>query len=399
MHATEGKIIIDGNAAAALGCMFAGVTVVTWYPITPSSSLVETLIDYMKKYRVEPDGKATFAIVQAEDELAAVGMVLGAGWAGARSMTSTSGPGISLMAEFAGLGYFAEIPGVIFDIQRVGPSTGMPTRTAQADLLSIAFLSHGDTKHVILLPGSVGECFEFAQAAFDLAEHLQTPVFVLSDLDIGMNNWMSEPFAYPDKPIRRGKVLSAADLEQRNGFARYKDVDGDGIGYRTLPGTMHPQAAYFTRGSGHNEKAQYTERPDEYQSVMERLNRKFETARTLVPKPVVVQTGKSKIGLIAFGSSDFAVIESRDQLKKEYGVETDYLRIRAYPFSREVHEFVASHERVYVIEQNRDAQMLSLLKLDLAAKEITRLRSIRHFNGLPMDARSVTDDLVMQEGL
>src|SRR5208282_2560503 len=261
MHATDGKIIIDGNAAAALGCMFAGVTVVTWYPITPSSSLVETLIDYMKKYRVEPDGKATFAIVQAEDELAAVGMVLGAGWAGARSMTATSGPGISLMAEFAGLGYFAEIPGVIFDIQRVGPSTGLPTRTAQADLLSIAYLSHGDTKHVMLLPGSVGECFEFAQAAFDLAEHLQTPVFVLSDLDIGMNNWMSEPFAYPDKPLNRGKELNAADQDRLGSFARYRDVDGDAIGWRTLPGTAHPKAAYFTRGSGHNDAAAYTEKP------------------------------------------------------------------------------------------------------------------------------------------
>jgi 2-oxoglutarate ferredoxin oxidoreductase subunit alpha len=399
MHATDGKVIIDGNAAAALGCMFAGVTVVTWYPITPSSSLVETLIDYMKKYRVEPDGKATFAIVQAEDELAAVGMVLGAGWAGARSMTSTSGPGISLMAEFAGLGYFAELPGVIFDVQRVGPSTGLPTRTAQADLLSIAFLSHGDTKHVILLPGSVAECYEFAGAAFDLAEQLQTPVFVLSDLDLGMNNWMSEPFAYPDKPLDRGKVLSPADLDRLGGFARYKDVDGDGIGYRTLPGTEHPQAAYFTRGSGHNEKAQYTERPDDYQNLMERLNRKFETARSLVPRPIVVQTGKSKVGLIAFGSSDFAVLESRDQLTKEYGLETDYLRVRAYPFSREAHEFVASHERVYVIEQNRDAQMQSLFKLDLPAAEVTKLRSLRHFNGLPIDARSVTDELVMQEGL
>jgi 2-oxoglutarate ferredoxin oxidoreductase subunit alpha len=257
---------------------------------------------------------------------------------------------------------------------------------------------------VILLPGSVAECFEFAGAAFDLTEQLQTPIFVLSDLDIGMNNWMSEPFAYPDKPIARGKVLSAADLDRLGGFARYKDVDGDGIGYRTLPGTMHPQAAYFTRGSGHNEKAQYTERPDDYQNLMERLNRKFETARSLVPKPVVVQTGKSEgvkkaIGLIAFGSSDFAVLESRDQMKKEYGVETDYLRIRAYPFSCEIHDFVASHERIYVIEQNRDAQMMSLLKLDLAAGEIVKLRSLRHFNGLPIDARSVTDELVMQEGL
>ena len=399
MHATDGKIIIEGNAAAALGAMFAGVTVVTWYPITPSSSVVEQLIDYLKRYRVEPDGKATFAVVQAEDELAAVGMVLGAGWSGARSMTATSGPGISLMAEFAGLGYFAELPGVIFDIQRVGPSTGLPTRTAQADLLSIAYLSHGDTKHVILIPGSVKECFEFGIAAFDLAERLQTPVFVLSDLDLGMNNWMSEPFDYPEKPIDRGKVLTAEDLERLGEFARYKDVDGDAIPYRTLPGTDHPKAAYFTRGSGHNERAAYTERPDDYQNLMERLNRKFETARTLVPHPIVVQTGKSKIGIIAFGTSDFAVQESRDQLKKEYGVETDYLRIRAFPFTSEVHEFVASHERVYIVEQNRDAQMLSLLKLDLPAEDAVKLCSIRHFNGHPIDARSVTDEFVLQEGI
>jgi len=397
MHATDGKIIIDGNAAAALGAMFAGVTVVTWYPITPSSSVVEQLIDYLRKYRVEPDGKATFAVVQAEDELAAVGMVLGAGWAGARSMTATSGPGISLMAEFAGLGYFAELPGVIFDIQRVGPSTGLPTRTAQADLLSIAYLSHGDTKHVMLIPGSVKECFELAIEAFNLTERLQTPVFVVSDLDLGMNNWMSEPFEYPEKPLDRGKVLTAEELTKRGGFARYKDVDGDAIPYRTLPGTDHPQAAYFTRGSGHNEKALYTEKPDDYQNLMERLARKFETARTLVPKPVIVQNGKSKIGLIAFGTSDFAVLESRDQLKKEYGLETDYLRIRAYPFTSEVHDFIASHERIYVIEQNRDAQMLSLLKLDLPAAETTKLRSIRHFNGLPIDARSVTGALVLEE--
>jgi 2-oxoglutarate/2-oxoacid ferredoxin oxidoreductase subunit alpha len=397
MHATEGKIIIDGNAAAALGAMFAGVTVVTWYPITPSSSVVESLIDFMKKHRVEPDGKASFAIVQAEDELAAVGMVLGAGWAGARSMTSTSGPGISLMAEFAGLGYFAELPGVIFDIQRVGPSTGMPTRTMQGDLLSIAFLSHGDTKHVMLLPASVAECYQFAMEAFDLTEQLQTPVFVLSDLDIGMNNWMSDPFVYPDKPLKRGKVLSKEDLDRLGGFERYKDVDGDAIPYRTLPGTDHPKAAYFTRGSGHNEKALYTERPDDYQNLMERLARKFETARTMVPAPEIVQTGKSNIGLIAYGSSDFAVRESRDQLIKEYGLETDYMRIRAFPFSPEVHAFVAAHQRVYVIEQNRDGQMLSLLKLDLPAEHVTRLRSIRYFDGLPLDARTVTDKLVLQE--
>ena len=397
MHATENKIIIDGNAAAALGAMFAGVTVVTWYPITPSSSVVEQLIDYLRKYRIGDDNKATFAVVQAEDELAAVGAVMGAGWAGARAMTATSGPGISLMAEFAGLGYFAEIPGVIFDIQRVGPSTGMPTRTMQGDLLSVAYLSHGDTKQVMLLPGSVQECFEFAVAAFDLSERLQTPVFVLSDLDLGMNNWMSDPFEYPEKPLDRGKVLSAEQLKEAGGFARYRDVDGDAIPYRTLPGTDHPLAAYFTRGSGHNDKAQYSERPDDYEALMERLARKFETARTLVPAPVVVQTGKSKIGIIAFGTSDFAVEESRDQLLKEYGAETDYLRLRAFPFTRAVHEFVASHERIYVVEQNRDAQMLSLLKLDLRAEDAVKLRSIRHFNGLPIDARSVTDAFVMQE--
>ncbi|HEX4022477.1 MAG TPA: 2-oxoacid:acceptor oxidoreductase subunit alpha [Acidobacteriaceae bacterium] len=399
MHATEGKIIIDGNAAAALGAMFAGVTVVTWYPITPSSSVVEQLIDYMKKYRIGPDGKATFAIVQAEDELAAIGMVFGAGWAGARSMTATSGPGISLMAEFTGLGYFAEIPGVIFDIQRVGPSTGMPTRTAQGDLLSVAYLSHGDTRQVFLLPGSVQECYEFATQAFDLTERLQTPIFVLSDLDLGMNNWMSEPFAYPEKPLDRGKVLGAQQLKEQGGFARYKDVDGDAIPYRTLPGTDHPLAAYFTRGSGHNDKAQYSERPDDYQNLMERLARKFETARTLVPAPVVVQTGKSKIGILAYGTSDFAVAESRDQLLKEYGVETDYIRVRAFPFTRAVHDFIAGHERVYVVEQNRDAQMVQLLKLDLPPVETVKLRSIRHFNGLPIDARSVTDEFVLQEGI
>src|SRR5580698_7283883 len=399
MDQTKGKIIIDGNAAAALGCIFAGCTVAMWYPITPSSSLVENFIDYAKRYRIGEDGKATFAVVQAEDELAAIGAVFGAGWAGARAMTATSGPGISLMAEFAGLGHYAELPGVIFDVQRTGPSTGMPTRNQQGDLLSVAFLSHGDTKHIMLIPGSVKECYEMAQAAFDLTEQLQTPVFVMSDLDLGMNNWMSEPFEYPKEPINRGKVLAKEDLDRLGGFARYKDIDGDGVGYRTLPGTEHPKGAWFARGSGHNENSQYTERPDDYFNNMERLSKKFETARSLVPRPEIVQTGKSRIGLIAFGTSDFATRESRDQLRKEFGLDTDYLRLRAYPFSREVHEFVASHERVYVIEQNRDAQMLSLLKLDLQAEDIVKLRSIRHFNGLPIDARSVTDDLVTQEGI
>ena len=397
MDKTKGKIIIDGNAAAALGCMFAGVTIVSWYPITPSSSLPENLIDYMKRFRIGADGKATFAIVQAEDELAAVGMVVGAGWAGARAMTATSGPGLSLMTEFAGLAYYAEVPGVIWDIQRVGPSTGLPTRTAQGDILSTAFLSHGDTKHILLIPASAEECFTMAQDAFELAEQFQTLVFVMSDLDLAMNNWMADPFKYPDKPIRRGKILDKEDLDRLGGFARYKDVDGDGIPYRTLPGTDHPGAAYFTRGSGHNERSQYSERPDDFENNMARLDRKFETARQFVPRPEVVMNG-SEIGILGYGTSHWALIESRDQLRKEYKTETDYLRLRAYPFTSEVHDFIRQHKRVYVVEQNRDAQMLSLLKLDLEPELITRLRSIAHIHGLPLDARSVTDEIMTMEG-
>jgi len=336
--------------------------------------------------------------VQAEDELAAVGMVVGAGWAGARAMTATAGPGISLMAEFAGLAYYAEVPGVIWDIQRVGPSTGLPTRTSQGDILFNAFLSHGDTKHILLIPCSAEECFTMAQDAFDLAERFQTLIFVMSDLDLGMNNWMADPFKYPEKPIERGKVLDKEDLDRLGNFARYKDVDGDGVGYRTLPGTDHPAAAYFARGSGHNEKSQYSERPDDFEKNMERLNRKFETARSFVPRPEVVSNGKSKVGFIAYGTSHWALVESRDQLRREYNIETDYLRLRAYPFTREVHEFVKQHDRVYVVEQNRDAQMLSLLKLDLEATLVPRLRSIAHIHGLPLDARSVTDELMTMEG-
>lgn len=399
MNKTAGKIIIDGNAACAMGAVFGGVTVVAWYPITPSTSVIESTTEMLKELRVTPEGKATFAVVQAEDELAAIGMVLGAGWAGARSMTSTSGPGISLMAEFTGLGYYAELPGVIFDVERSGPSTGMPTRTQQADLLSTAFLSHGDTKHPILLPGNVKECFEFGCAAFDLAERLQTPVFVFTDLDLGMNNWMSDPFDYPEKPIDRGKVLTAEELDKLGSFARYRDVDGDAIGWRTIPGTMHPKAAYFTRGSGHNDAAGYTERPNEYQAVMDRLTRKFETARTLVPAPVVYRDGKSKIGFLAFGTTDFAMRESLDQIEKENGLSVDYMRIRSFPFTHEIHDFVASHERVYVVEQNRDAQMASLLKLDLPADQVVKLRSILHYNGLPIDAQSITDEFRTKEGL
>ncbi|MGB9198648.1 MAG: 2-oxoacid:acceptor oxidoreductase subunit alpha [Terriglobales bacterium] len=398
MDKTKGKIIVDGNSAAAIGCVFAGCTVVTWYPITPSSSLVETMIEYMKEYRIGPDGKATFAIVQAEDELAAVGMVIGAAWAGARSMTATAGPGVSLMSEFTGLAYYVEVPTVIWDIQRVGPSTGLPTRTSQGDILSTAFLSHGDTKHLMLFPNSMIECFTMAQDAFDLAERFQTPVFVMSDLDLGMNNWMSDPFPYPEKPIDRGKVLTKEDLERLGGFARYEDVDGDGIGYRTLPGTDHPAAAWFARGSGHNSKGQYSERPDDFERNMERINKKFETARAAVPRPELMGSGKEKVGIIAYGTSHYALVESRDQLRNEHRLETDYLRLRAYPFTREVHDFIANHDRTYVVEQNRDGQMASLLKLDIKAELTPRLRSICHIHGLPIDARSVTDELMMMEG-
>ena len=397
MDKNQGKIIIDGNAASALGCVFAGCTVLSWYPITPSSSLAENMIEYLKRFRVGPDGKATFAVIQAEDELAAIGMVLGASWAGARAMTTTSGPGISLMSEFAGLAYYAEIPAVVWDIQRVGPSTGLPTRTSQGDILSTALLSHGDTKHIMLFPASPHDCFEMAMDAFNLAEKFQTPVFVMSDLDLGMNNWMSDPFPYPDKPIDRGKVLSKEDLDKLGGFGRYKDVDGDAIGYRTLPGTQHPAAAYFTRGSGHNAQANYSERPDDYENNMERLRRKFENVRSVAPAPVVEKMPNAEIGIIAFGTTHWALTESRDQLRDEHKLATDYLRIRAFPFSHDVSDFVRSHKRVYVVEQNRDAQMFSLLRMDLDAELLLKLRSVARLDGLPIDARSVTDEIAAME--
>ncbi|MFL5273793.1 MAG: 2-oxoacid:acceptor oxidoreductase subunit alpha [Anaeromyxobacteraceae bacterium] len=396
MDATKGKIIIDGNAAAALGSVFGGVTVLAWYPITPSSSLAESTIGYLNHYRVGADGKATFAVVQAEDELAAMGMVIGASWAGARAMTATSGPGISLMSEFAGLGYFAEVPAVVWDVQRVGPSTGLPTRTAQGDVLSTALLSHGDTQHELLFPATDEECFTFGAEAFELAEALQTPIFVLSDLDLGMNNWMSDPFPYPEKPIRRGKVLSKEDLDRMGGFARYRDVDGDGITYRTLPGTDHPSAANFTRGTGHDEGAIYSERPDDWEKNMERLARKLETARTLVPAPIVEDRG-GRVGVIAYGTSHHAIVESLDQLRRESGIALDYLRVRAYPFAREVHAFVERHDRVYVVEQNRDAQLATLLRGDLSPELTTRIRPVARITGLPLDARTVTDAISMME--
>jgi 2-oxoglutarate ferredoxin oxidoreductase subunit alpha len=399
MNETAGKIIIDGNSACALGALFAGVTVVTWYPITPSSSLVESLIGYMRRFRHDPEtGKATYAVVQAEDELASIGMALGGGWAGARSMTATAGPGISLMSEFIGLGYYAEIPTVVYDVERVGPSTGLPTRTAQGDIITTALLSHGDTKHPLFFPCSPEECFSLSIDAFEFAELFQTPVFVMTDLDLGMNNWMADPFAYPEKPIKRGKVLNADDLGQLGGFARYKDVDGDGIGYRTLPGTNHPNASYFTRGSGHNEKAQYTEREDDYINNMERLAHKFEVMRKHVPEPVVRIAENAKIGFVAVGTSDYAVRESCDQLKAEYDIDASYMRLRAYPFTDHLLDFIRRHDRVYVVDQNRDAQLLGLMRLEFDADLIAKLRSVRYYGGLPLDARTVTDEIVKQEG-
>jgi 2-oxoglutarate ferredoxin oxidoreductase subunit alpha len=397
MNETAGKILIEGNAAAAIGCMMAGVTVVAWYPITPSSSLCESLITYMKKYRVDKTtGKATFAIVQAEDEIASLGMVIGASWAGARSMTATAGPGISLMGEFAGLAYYAETPAVIFDVQRVGPSTGLPTRTAQGDLLQVAFLSHGDTKHIMLFPSSVEECYLMAQEAFELAELFQTPVFVMMDLDLGMNNWMSDGFKYPTTPINRGKLLTRETLEKIGEWGRYKDVDGDGIPYRTIPGDGMP--VYFTRGSGHNAKGQYSERPDDYVENMDRLARKFTTARTRVPKPVVDTVAGAKIGFIGYGTSHWAIGESRDQLLEEMDVKTSYYRLRSYPFTEDLAKFIDAHERLYIIEQNRDAQLLQLVKLEISPARQTKLRSVLHYDGLPIDARSITDDVLAQEG-
>ncbi len=394
---TAGMILVEGNAAAALGCMMAGVTVIAWYPITPSSSLPETLIGYMKKYRRDKaTGKATYAIVQAEDEIAAIGMVVGAGWAGARAMTSTSGPGISLMSEFAGLAYYAELPGVVFDIQRVGPSTGLPTRTAQGDVLKVAMLSHGDTRQILLIPASVEECYAMAMQAFDLAERFQTLVFVLSDLDLGMNTWMSPVFAYPDRAPDRGKLLDAATLQRIGEWGRYRDVDGDGIPYRTIPGDG--MQVSFTRGSGHNAKGQYSERPDDYVDNMQRLARKFDTARSYVPRPEVIDEASAEIGIIGYGSSHFAIEESRDQLQRETGIRSAYLRLRAYPFTTELAGFIDRYKRIYVVEQNRDAQMLSLMRLELEGGQIAKLRKVLHFNGLPIDARSVTDEILTQEG-
>lgn len=396
MNATSGLIMLDGNTAAALGAIYGGVSFVAWYPITPATSLADGLNAYLPQLRVDPATQTpTYSVIQAEDEIAALGMVLGAGWAGARAMTSTSGPGISLMSEFTGLGYYAEIPAVVWDIQRMGPSTGLPTRVAQGDVIAAYYLGHGDTKNVCLLPGSIYECFEFGWRALDLAERLQTPVFVLSDLDLGMNQWMTRPFDYPTEPMDRGKVLDAEALDKLGGFKRYKDVDGDGIGWRTLPGTDHPFAAYFTRGSGHNEAASYSERPDDWENNMARLGRKFETARGLVPTPIEERVERAEVAIISYGSADPAVEEARARLAKA-GVKTSYLRVRALPLAESVTDFIAAHPRVYVVELNTDAQMCQLVRLH-APELAGRVRPCNHSDGLPLTARWITEAVLRLE--
>jgi 2-oxoglutarate ferredoxin oxidoreductase subunit alpha len=393
---TEGNILIDGNTAAALGAVYGGVTFLSWYPITPASSLAESLTERLPVMRKDPEtGKATYAIVQTEDELAAIGMAVGAGWSGARAMTSTSGPGISLMAEFTGLAYLAEIPLVIWDVQRMGPSTGLPTRTSQGDILFVRFLGHGDTSQIMLLPGNMSECFEFGWRAFDLADRLQMPIFILSDLDLGMNLWMSPEFDYPDQFIDRGKILDKEDLDRIGEFARYRDVDGDGIPYRTLPGTDHPLAGYFTRGTGHDDRARYSERPEDWEQNLARLGRKMETARNLLPAPECEEVSDTEIGIIAFGSTDPAVQEGRARLE-EMEITTSYLRLRAVPFSDDVLEFIRKHERIYVIEMNTDGQMRQLLQLAIP-DQATKLISLAHNDGLPLSARWIVEALSAQE--
>ena len=400
MDENQNKIIIEGNAAAALGSVFGGVGVISWYPITPSSSLAESAQGYLKRFRIDDEnGKATFAVVQAEDELASIGMAIGAGWAGARAMTTTAGPGISLMSEFVGLAHFAEIPVVLIDVQRMGPSTGLPTRTSQGDFLSAATLSHGDTIHPMLIPANPEECFEFAARAFDIAEQIQAPIFVMLDLDLGMNYWMSDKFEYPDWEMDRGKVLSAEDIESLKGdWGRYRDVDGDGIPYRTLPGTRHPQAAYFTRGTGHNPEAGYSEREDDWTANLDRLKRKMLETRKLLPAPIINDNENAKIAFIATGTSDYAVIESQDQLVREHEIETAYCRVRAYPFNDLTGEFIARYDRVYVVDQNRDGQLQMLLRRQFPAMH-DRLIGLRYYGGMPLDARTVTDALIEKEGL
>jgi 2-oxoglutarate/2-oxoacid ferredoxin oxidoreductase subunit alpha len=392
---TRGHVMIDGNTAAGLGCVFAGATVGAWYPITPSTSLMDAFKGFADRLRVDPEtGKKNFAFIQAEDELAAIGMVLGANWNGARAFTATSGPGVSLMNEFLGLAYYAEVPAVLFDIQRVGPSTGMPTRTQQCDILEAAYASHGDTKHVCLFPRDPEECFYFARDAFDLAERLQTPVLVLSDLDIGMNDWMCPDLTWDDSYVPdRGKVLGLEEIAKLEKFHRYLDVDGDGIPYRTLPG-VHPKGAYFTRGSGHTQYGAYTEDSAEYQIVLDRLARKFHTAKRLVPKAVIDQDPKIDIAVVAYGSSDGAVREALDILAS-HGLKANYMRLRSFPFGEDVEKFLESHKLVFVIEQNRDAQMRSLLTLETRVPK-EKLRALLHYSGLPISSEFIVKGVLAE---
>lgn len=393
MDKTAGHIMIDGNTAAALGCIYAGATVAAWYPITPSTSLMDAFKSFADKMRIDPEtGRANFAFIQAEDELAAIGMVLGANWNGARSFTATSGPGISLMSEFLGLAYYAEVPAVLFDVQRVGPSTGMPTRTQQCDLISAAYASHGDTKHVCLYPANPEESFYLSVQAFDLAERLQTPIIVLLDLDIGMNDWMCRDLQWDDtyRPDR-GKVLGKEDLEKIEKFYRYIDKDEDGITYRTFPG-VHPKGAYFTRGSGHTQLGTYTEDSAEYQIVLDRLVRKFATAKRHMPKPVISGDGKAKAAIVSIGSCDGAVREALDVIAAR-GLHLDYMRVRAFPFGEEVEKFLADHEVIYVVEQNRDAQLKSLLMLETRVDK-AKLKSLLHYSGLPVSSKFIVDGVL-----
>jgi 2-oxoglutarate ferredoxin oxidoreductase subunit alpha len=397
MRETCDCVMTDGNTAAALGALYGGVQLCAWYPITPASSLVESIHEYMPMLRKDPvTGKNTCVIIQAEDELAAAGMVVGAGWAGLRSMTSTSGPGLSLMAEYMGLAYYAEVPTVIWDVQRVGPATGLPTRTAQCDVTFAHYLGHGDTQQVLLFPGSVNECFEFGWKALDLAERLQTPVIVMSDLDFGMNQWITPKFEYPDLPLDRGKILWEEDLEKLAGeWQRYLDVDGDGIPYRTVMGNRNPNAAYFTRGTGHTESATYSEDPVVWENMLNRIKKKYETARNLVPKPLIEKRAGANIGLIAYGSTDPALREAGHILEQQ-GIVTDYMQIKAIPFTQEVINFIKGHERNYVVELNRDGQMHQLLRLECPEQTMSIL-SLAHIDGLPLSASWVVNAILGKE--
>jgi len=396
---TDNAILVDGNTAAGLGTIYGGMHFVSWYPITPATSLPEAMLEYAPKLRVDPEtGKSTFAIIQAEDELAAIGMCIGAGWAGLRAMTATSGPGLSLMAEYTSLAYLTEIPVVIWVVQRVGPSTGLPTRTAQGDINLAYYLGQGDTEHIMLIPGSVKECFDFGWKALDLAEKYQTAVLCLSDLDLGKNQWMTEPFEYPDTPIERGKIIWEEDLEKiKEDWGRYKDLDGDFIPYRTVPGNTHPDSAYFARGTGHDDFANYSEHPDDWRNNLDRLKNKINSSKKDLPEPLITKRSGAKNGIIAFGSTDAAMVEALDYLKAD-GIKLDYLRLRALPATDQVLDFIRSHERVYIVENNRDGQMHAILSLELPEKSEDMI-SLAIIDGLPINAEWIRESVLAEENV